>query len=344
MLLSEFDYELPKHLVAAFPVAERDHSRLMVLDRGREEVECCRFFDIGKFLKEDDLLVLNDTRVIPSRIMGVRPTGAKVEALLLEEREEGRWEGLLNARGRVKEGDRISFESGALHAKVRRLGGGLWEFSFEEKGVFRLLEACGRAPVPPYIHHWRDRDSFREMDRDRYQTVYAQKEGAVAAPTAGLHFTWGLLKSLEAKGIRVTCVTLHVGWGTFQVIREESVESHKMHREYFHLSPSAVEAVETARSKGGRVVAVGTTSVRVLESAAKNRILVPSEGWTDLYIYPGFQFQAVDAMITNFHLPKSSLLILVCAFGGRERILRTYKKAIAEKFRFYSYGDAMLIL
>ena len=406
MKISDFDYQLPEELIAQTPIEPRDASRLMVLDRARGTIEHRIFRDIVEYLRPGDVLVCNQSRVIPARLFGRKvPTGGKVELLLLAKRSDDTWEALVKPGRRVKVGTRI--EIGVEDHGIRgdspaprspspvigevigrtEAGGRLIRFS---PPIEPLLDELGTVPLPPYI-----REPLR--DPERYQTVYARVEGSVAAPTAGLHFTPELMRKIEAKGAKFAFVTLHVGLGTFRPVREENVEDHKMHREYCELSPEVARQLNRARAEGGRIIAVGTTSVRVLETAAKigkretgkfsgsqslllrgvlapsgrrgrrpvayhcdllklgtgrlvdrkssqfSDLLTPFSGWTDLFIYPGYQFRAVDALITNFHLPRSTLLMLVCAFAGREFILRAYREAVRRRYRFYSFGDAMFI-
>jgi S-adenosylmethionine:tRNA ribosyltransferase-isomerase len=348
MRLEEFDYDLPSHLVAQEPLARREASRLMVLDRAGTTVSESTFESIGAFLDPGDLLILNDTRVRPARLHGRRPTGGRVELLLVSRDGTGGsedWSCIMsNSRG-MRPGARIAFserlEAEVLDAPNRgrirvrfHSGDELPEDAIRRQGVM---------PLPPYIR--RDPDDARApMDHERYQTVYAAEEGAIAAPTAGLHFTSALLESLAAGGIDVARLTLHVGPGTFLPLRCELIEEHSIEAEAFSLPIKTAAAVARCRAAGGRVVAVGTTVTRVLESrVGEDGRLQPGEGWCELYIHPGFRFRVVDALITNLHLPRSSLLILVAALAGRDRILAAYREAVRRRFRFYSYGDAMLI-
>jgi len=341
MKLSDFDYTLPKKLIAQYPVAARDKCRLMVLDRKRHTISHRTFEDIVEYLNPDDCLVLNDTKVIPARLFGRRKTGGKVELFLLEKKNPT-CEALVRPSARLKEGERISLESGD-EAEVLGRGevGRLVKFS---RPLGEILKEAGHVPLPPYI----DRVD-EESDRWDYQTVYCEKEGATASPTAGLHFTRELLDRVKGKGIRVTYVTLHTSYGTFAPIKTDDVELHKMHKEYFKLPEETARVVNETKRNGGRVFAVGTTTARVLEYCAglirtTNDERRKTKGYTDLYIYPGYEFKIVDSLITNFHLPKSTLLLLVSAFAGKEFIFEAYRQAIAEKYRFFSYGDAMLII
>jgi len=344
--VSDFDYDLPPALIAQHPAARRDESRLLVLHRESGAVEHRRFRHVVEYLGSGDLLVLNDTRVIPARLVGRRPTGGRLEVLLIAPEGEV-WRAMLKGSARVKLGECLAFEGGALTATFYgRLPDGQVHLAFpmSHDELLATLERVGRAPLPPYIRRPPEGDAEREADLARYQTVYARRPGAVAAPTAGLHFTPEVFAALEARGVRRATLTLHVGLGTFKPVTAERIEDHAMHAEWFELPAEAAEAVAEARAAGRRVVAVGTTATRVLETAARQGPWGARSGWTDLFITPGFEFRAVDALITNFHLPRSTLLMLVAAFAGRERVLATYEGAKRLGYRFYSYGDAMLIL
>ena len=336
-----FDYELPPEAIAQTPVEPRDASRLMVLDRGEQSIRHHRFRDLPELLRPGDLLVFNDSRVIPARLFGRRAeTGGRVEVFLLHPLGGDRWEVLVRPGRRALPGTVLVFGQNELSATVEEktpFGGRVVRFSYT--GDWRaLLDRLGQTPLPPYIHK-------PLADPGRYQTVYARVDGSVAAPTAGLHFTPALLAALKERGIHSAYLTLHVGLGTFRPVSVARVEEHRMHAEFYTLPPATVEAIAAARARGGRVVAVGTTVVRTLEAAADAEgNLTPGSGWTDLFIYPGFRFRVVEAMITNFHLPRSTLLMLVAAFAGREFILRAYREALATGYRFFSFGDAMLIL
>ncbi|MGQ9779305.1 MAG: tRNA preQ1(34) S-adenosylmethionine ribosyltransferase-isomerase QueA [Bacillota bacterium] len=336
-----FDYELPPEAIAQTPVEPRDLSRLMVLERSRGNIAHHRFRDLPTLLSPGDLLVFNDSRVIPARLFGRRAdTGGRVEVLLLHPLGDDRWEVLVRPGRRALPGTALIFGQGELAATVEEktpFGGRVIRFSYTGNWQ-ELLGRLGRTPLPPYIHK-------PLADPGRYQTVYARVDGSVAAPTAGLHFTPELLETLKKTGIHLAYLTLHVGIGTFRPVRVARVEEHRMHAEFYTLPPETVEAIAAAKARGGRVVAVGTTVVRALESAvdAEGRLL-PGSGWTSLFIYPGYRFRVVEAMITNFHLPRSTLLMLVVAFAGREFILRAYREALAMGYRFFSFGDAMLIL
>jgi S-adenosylmethionine:tRNA ribosyltransferase-isomerase len=350
-LLSDFDYDLPPERIAQEPARPRDASRLMVLDRPSGHVEHRRFTDLPGLLAPSDLLVMNDTRVIPAAFTSRRAGGARIEGCFLRELEGGRWEVLLAGRGRIREGETLALvgEGGQAAGQVvleRRAGGGVWHV--RPPGGARpleLLARIGRPPLPPYIRRRGPADARGRRDLEDYQTVYAQRDGAVAAPTAGLHFTERVLAALDARGVERATITLHIGLGTFQPIRAERLAQHEMHEEYFELGAQAAARIEAARARGRRVVAVGTTTVRALESAAQaDGHVRPAEGWTRLFIYPPYEFRAVGAMLTNFHLPRTTLLAMVCAFAGRRPVLAAYEEAKREGYRFYSYGDAMLIL
>lgn len=341
MRVEDFDYYLPPELIAQHPVEPRDTSRLLVLHRESERLEHRRFYDLPLYLRPGDILVLNDTRVIPARLLGKKAgTGGQVEVLLLRPLWGNCWEVLVRPGRRIPPGTEILFGKGELWAKVldrTPQGGRLVEFQYEGEWE-EILERLGEVPLPPYIKE-------KLSDPERYQTVYASRPGSVAAPTAGLHFTPQLLKELKEKGIKIVYILLHVGLGTFRPVREEMVENHRMHAEYFYVDEEAARTINEARRQGGRVIAVGTTVVRTLETVATPEgEIKPRDGFTELFIYPGYRFKAVDALITNFHLPRSTLLMLVCAFAGRERVLEAYQVAIKERYRFYSFGDAMLIL
>ena len=342
MKLSDFDYDLPERLIAQEPVSPRDASRLLVVPRGGGAADDARFADLATFLRAGDLLVFNDTRVIPARLVGAKESGGRCELLLLEplDREGGaRWRALGQSSKPMREGTRLSF--GSLEARVEDAEGeGFFAVRFDREGpaLEAALEREGRVPLPPYI-----RRQVVPADSERYQTIYARVPGSAAAPTAGLHFTQELLERLAARGVERTSVTLHVGPGTFLPVRSEDVTRHRMHEERYHVPAEAAAAVAACRARGGRLVAVGTTAVRTLESAWKNGRLQVGGGRTSIFIYPGHAFQAVDALVTNLHLPRSTLLMLVCAFGGREQVLAAYELAVRKGYRFFSYGDAMLL-
>jgi S-adenosylmethionine:tRNA ribosyltransferase-isomerase len=347
MNVSEFDFPLPTHLIAQAP-PERGRSRLLVLHRHSGVVEHSSVGCLPEFLRPGDLLVVNDTKVFPARLIGSRvPSGGAIECLLLARLDEDRWDALVHPGQKLRPGARMLF-GGHRHA----LHGEILDRHFHGRRTIRLwadgnapveaaIDAIGHVPLPPYIRRQDDQN-----DRERYQTVYARERGSIAAPTAGLHFTPQILDALDARGVTRTAITLHVGYGTFQPIRVEQVEAHTLERERFSIGEGAARAINRAKAEQRRIVAVGTTTTRALEATAREGCggVTPQSGWTDLFIYPGFTFRIVDALLTNFHLPRSSLLMLVSAFGGRDAVLGAYREAIAHEYRFYSYGDAMLIL
>ena len=341
MKTSDFDYHLPESSIAQTPVEPRDSSRLLVLHRDTGKLEHRIFRDVGEYLRQGDLLVLNQTRVIPARIYARKETGGRVELLLLRRRNSLTWEALVGGKG-LRVGKQLRIEDGPQAKIIEILDGSERVIKFSEP-IEPYFSKVGNVPLPPYIHE-------KLRDPERYQTVYAREPGSAAAPTAGLHFTPRLLEELQQKGIKIAYVTLHVGLDTFAPVTEDNPEEHKIHSEWCELSQETADAINETKQKGGRVVAAGTTSVRTLESAVNlqlpitNTQIQPFTGPTSLYILPGYGFKAVDVMITNFHLPRSTLLMLVSAFAGREEILETYKTAIQEGYRFYSFGDAMLIL
>lgn len=338
MKLSDFIYDLPEERIAQTPAEPRDHSRLMVLHRDTGAIEHRHFYDVIDYLDPGDVLVINETKVIPARLYGTRPTGGAVEVLLLKQLGPKRYETLVKPGRKLRPGAEVIFGDGRLKGRIVEstdVGGRVVEF--ECAGSFEAaLDALGEMPLPPYIHE-------KLRDRDRYQTVYAKQDGSAAAPTAGLHFTPELLERIRQKGVEVVPVLLHVGLGTFRPVKVENIEEHEMHSEYFEVTEAAAEKVNAARARGGRVIAVGTTSVRTLESAARDGRLAAMRGDTNIFIKPGYPFQLVDALITNFHLPGSTLIMLVSALYDRERILEAYKTAVDMEYRFFSFGDAMLI-
>lgn len=340
MRTDDFDFDLPEELIAQYPIKERDHSRMMVLDRQTGNIEHKIFSNIIDYLNPGDILVLNDTKVIPARLFGVKAeTSAHVEVLLLKNTDKDCWECLVKPAKRVKIGTVISFGEGLLRAKCIGLGEeGIRYFEFIYDGVFyELLDQLGTMPLPPYI-----REQLQEQDR--YQTVYAKNIGSAAAPTAGLHFTKDLLAKLKAKGIDICYITLHVGLGTFRPVNVEDVTKHVMHSEYYSMSEEVAIKLNLAKKEGRRIIAVGTTSTRTLETIIKKYgQFQPCSGWTNIFIYPGYQFEAIDGLITNFHLPKSTLIILVSAFASKEIILNAYQEAVKRKYRFFSFGDCMFI-
>jgi S-adenosylmethionine:tRNA ribosyltransferase-isomerase len=347
MHTESFNYELPAHLIAQYPAKPRDTARLMVVRRDAGAIEHRQFSELPELLAEGDLLVLNDTRVVPARLVGCRAqTGGKWEGLFLRELPDGCWEILAQSRGRLAPGESVRLDPGPLElALVAKTEEGHWlvrpiSTSGPPADPRLLLERHGHVPLPPYIR----KGAADTNDRERYQTVYARRPGAVAAPTAGLHFTPAVFDRLRQAGIRWGFVTLHVGLGTFQPIQRDDITSHRIHEEWGQLPEDLAEEINACKARGGKVVAVGTTSIRVLETVAARGPIVPWSGETNLYIYPPYQFRAVDALVTNFHLPRTSLLVLVSAFGGIDLVREAYKKAIEAQYRFYSYGDAMLIL
>lgn len=342
MLVKDFTFHLPQELIARHPAVERDSSRLMLLDRSSGSIAEDTFNNLDAYLKPGDLLVMNDTRVIPARLFGRKATGGRVEIFLLRRvsGEGERWECLCTSSKRLQSGHVIQLEAGMAAVVSSRTGSGNWLIDFSGNEPFDVwLEREGHIPLPPYLQ----RDDC-SVDRERYQTVVAREPGAVAAPTAGLHFTHELLNRLSSHGIQTALLTLHTGLGTFQPVRVEHVEDHQIHTERYVIPPETADAVKRTKAAGGRVIAVGTTSARTLEYSARiSGHAVAGSGEADIYIYPGYQFKVVDALITNFHLPESTLLMLVSAFAGREAVLEAYREAVARRFRFYSYGDAMFI-
>ena len=338
MKLSDFVYDLPEERIAQTPVEPRDHSRLMVVHRDTGAIEHRHFYDIIDYLNPGDCLVINETKVIPARLYGERPSGGACEVLLLKQLGPKRWETLVRPGKKLRPGAEVSFGDGRLKCRVTdTTDAGGRSVEFECEGSFEAaLDALGEMPLPPYIHE-------KLEDRDRYQTVYARQDGSAAAPTAGLHFTPELMNRIREKGVDIVPVLLHVGLGTFRPVKVENIEEHEMHSEYFEVTQEAADRVNAARDRGGRIVAVGTTSVRTLESAARDGKLQAMRGDTSIFIKPGYRFQLVDALITNFHLPGSTLIMLVSALWERERILAAYRTAVEEKYRFFSFGDAMLI-
>lgn len=340
MKTSDFDYELPEELIAQHPAAQRDHSRLLVMDKYTGAVEHRVFRDIVDYLHAGDVLVLNNTKVIPARIFGVKEGGtAKIEVLLLKRDDDlpNTWEVLVHPGKRAKVGTVIDFGEGRLKGEVIANTSAGRKVTFHFDGIFEeILEELGTMPLPPYIHEQLE-------DQNRYQTVYAKVDGSAAAPTAGLHFTTELLETLRQNGVEIEEVLLHVGLGTFKPVSEEDIEDHEMHSEYYEISQETADRINKAKAEGRRIISVGTTSTRALESAAKDGRLQAGSGWTNIFIYPGYKWQIIDGLITNFHLPKSTLMMLVSALSTREHILGAYKEAVAQRYRFFSFGDAMFI-
>lgn len=337
MLVTDFDYELPQELIAQHPMEPRDHSRLLVVDKKTGEIEHKHFYDLVNYLKPGDVLVFNDTRVIPARLHGTKDTGAHVEVFLLTRRDATDWEVLVRPGKKLQVGAKINF-SDELSCEVIEhtdFGGRVVRFKYD--GIFEeILDRLGETPLPPYI-------TAPLEDKERYQTVYNRERGSAAAPTAGLHFTKELLQKIKEIGCEEVFVTLHVGLGTFRPVSEAKIEDHKMHKEFYTVSQEAADAVNKAKAEGRRIIAVGTTAVRTLEAAGADGQLHAGSSWTNIFIYPGYQFRLVDDLVTNFHLPQSTLLMLVSTLSTREIMLQTYKKAVEEKYRFFSFGDAMFI-
>ena len=339
MKTSDFDYELPPELIAQTPLERRDASRLMTLNKATGEVGHRHFYELPSLLRPGDCLVLNDSRVLPARLIGHRESGGAAEILLLTDKGDKSWECLVRPGRKLREGARVSFGDGALTARITQvLPDGNRLVKFEYEGIFlEVLERLGKMPLPPYIKE-------ELQDRERYQTVYSKEVGSAAAPTAGLHFTKELLREVQNMGVKVCYVTLHVGLGTFRPVAEENLEEHDMHSEYCSISRETAETINETKRNGGRVICVGTTSCRTVESwAGEDGAMKESSGWTNIYIYPGYRFKVMDALVTNFHLPQSTLIMLVSALAGREHVLAAYKEAVKEHYRFFSFGDAMFI-
>jgi S-adenosylmethionine:tRNA ribosyltransferase-isomerase len=342
MNVNDFDFHLPEELIAQTPLENRSSSRLMVMNKETEEISHKHFFDLKDYLKEGDCLVLNDTRVLPARLFGQKSdTGAKVEILLLKEEGEDTWETLVKPAKRIKPGTEITFGDGRLKAvctNTSEHGGRQLKFIYS--GIFyELLDELGQMPLPPYIKE-------QLQEKDRYQTVYAVHQGSAAAPTAGLHFTPEMIQEIKAIGVHVTFITLHVGLGTFRPVSVENILEHDMHSEFYQITKGTAELLNQVKNSGGRIITVGTTSTRTLETVASkfDGKFQEDSGWTDIFIYPGYQFKGIDGLITNFHLPKSTLIMLVSAFANKDFVMRAYNEAVEEKYRFFSFGDAMLIL
>lgn len=339
MRTEDFDYFLPEELIAQHPSDKRDESRLMVLDKKTGEIENKHFFDIIDYLEEGDCLVMNDTRVIPARLFGHRPEKEeKIEVFLLNNIEKDKWEVLVRPGKKMKIGTKCQFSDDLELEVVDIKEDGNRIVNFEYKGIFQeVLERLGNVPLPPYIKE-------ELIDKERYQTVYSKNPGSVAAPTAGLHFTDELLKKIENKGVKIAFLTLNVGLGTFRPVNEDDLSKHKMHSEFYSINKEAADIINESKKRGKRIISTGTTSTRTLESVyQKNKVIKEDSGWTEIFIYPGFKFNVIDCQITNFHLPKSTLIMLVSALSSREIILEAYKKAVEEKYRFFSFGDAMFI-
>lgn len=342
MKLEEFDFYLPDELIAQTPLLKRDTSKLLSIDRNNNTYEHRVFSDIIEYFNPGDTLVLNNTRVMPARLYGQKKdTGAAIEVLLLKNKEHNMWECLVKPAKRIKVGSVVSFGDGIMEAEcVKVLDDGFRYFEFKYEGIFQeRLDELGTMPLPPYIKE-------RLTDKERYQTVYSKEVGSSAAPTAGLHFTNELLEQIKSKGVNIVYLTLHVGLGTFRPVSVENIEDHDMHSEYYTLDEEAAKVINDTKKNGGKVFSVGTTSTRTLETIARDNDgkIVPASGWTNIFIYPGFKFKCVDGLITNFHLPKSSLIMLVSAFYNREKVLELYDIAVENKYRFFSFGDAMIII
>lgn len=341
MKTSDFFYELPQELIAQTPAEPRDSSRLMILDKSTGEIEHTIFHNLIDYLKPDDCLILNDTRVIPARIYGIKKeTGAAVEFLLLKQKENNTWECLCKPGKRAKIGTEFVFGDGIVDCVVTDItddGNRMIKFNCDSKEIYTILDKIGKMPLPPYI-------TAELKDGERYQTVYSKELGSAAAPTAGLHFTDEMLEKIKEKGIKIGYVTLHVGLGTFRPVKVDDVTNHKMHSEHYHLPKETADLINDTKANGGRVISVGTTSTRTLESvAAKNGCICEDEDDTSIFIYPGYKFRCIDALVTNFHLPESTLIMLISAFAGYDNVMKAYKTAVDEKYRFFSFGDAMFI-
>lgn len=342
MKKQDFYYDLPKERIAQTPIEPRDHSKMMVLRRDTHEIDHKHFYDILDYLECGDCLILNDTRVLPARLYGEKEeTGAHVEFLLLNQKENDVWEVITGPGRRAKVGARFTFGNGILHAEILEVlenGNRIARFEFEGDSIFPVLEKVGEMPLPHYI-------TEKLEDSERYQTVYSKELGSAAAPTAGLHFTPEMLQKIKDKGVKIGFVTLHVGIGTFRPVKAENIEEHQMHSEHYHLSEETAQLILETKANGGRVIAVGTTSCRTLESVATfNGKICAADGWTNIFIYPGYQFKCIDGLLTNFHLPESTLIMLVSAFYDREEVLKAYNIAVSEEYRFFSFGDCMLLL
>ncbi|MBQ1263133.1 MAG: tRNA preQ1(34) S-adenosylmethionine ribosyltransferase-isomerase QueA [Oscillospiraceae bacterium] len=341
MKKSDFYFDLPEELIAQTPIEPRDHSRLLHLDKQSGEISHHHFYDITEFLREGDLLVVNDSRVLPARIYGVNEKGSDIEILLLNSREKDVWEMLVKPGKRAKIGNVLTFGNGLLTGEIIGVtdeGNRICRFSYQGSSIYEVLDKIGQMPLPPYI-------TEKLEDKERYQTVYSNEVGSAAAPTAGLHFTPELMGKIEAMGVKIARVTLHVGLGTFRPVKADDIKDHVMHCEHYHLPKETAELINETRKNGGRVICVGTTSCRTVESAARKGLpLSEDEDDTSIFIYPGYEFKVLDALITNFHLPESTLIMLVSALAGRENVLNAYKAAIDERYRFFSFGDSMIIM
>ena len=342
MKKEDFYYDLPKEYIAQTPIEPRDHSRMLVVHRSEDRIEHRHFYDILEYLTDKDCLILNDTRVLPARLYGIKEgTGARVEFLLLNQKEKDVWEVITGPGKRAKEGTKFTFGDGILHAEVLSVlenGNRLAKFTYEGDTIFPVLEKIGEMPLPHYI-------TKKLENGERYQTVYSKELGSAAAPTAGLHFTPELLQKIRDKGVKIGFVTLHVGIGTFRPVKAENIEDHHMHSEHYHLPKETADLINQTKANGGRVIAVGTTSCRTLESVATYcGEIREADDWTSIFIYPGYKFKCIDGLLTNFHLPESTLIMLVSAFYDREKVLEIYKTAVQEKYRFFSFGDCMFLI
>lgn len=342
MKKEDFYYDLPKEYIAQTPIEPRDHSKMLVVHRSEDRIEHRHFYDILDYLTDKDCLILNDTRVLPARLYGIKEdTGARVEFLLLNQKEKDVWEVITGPGKRAKEGTKFTFGDGILHAEVLSVlenGNRLAKFTYEGDTIFPVLEKIGEMPLPHYI-------TKKLENGERYQTVYSKELGSAAAPTAGLHFTPELLQKIRDKGVKIGFVTLHVGIGTFRPVKAENIEDHHMHSEHYHLPKETADLINQTKANGGRVIAVGTTSCRTLESVATYcGEIREADDWTSIFIYPGYKFKCIDGLLTNFHLPESTLIMLVSAFYDREKVLEIYKTAVQEKYRFFSFGDCMLLI
>ncbi len=342
MKVSEFRFDLPEELIAQHPYDKRDEARLMVIDKKTQKIEHKIFKNVVDYLEAGDCLVINNTKVLPARLYGKKETGANVEFLLLKRIEGDFWEAMVRPGNKLKPGTKVSFGDGILRAEILDvLDGGNRRVKFEYQGIFNeILDQIGLMPLPPYI-----KETLKEKEKDKYQTVYAKYDGSAAAPTAGLHFTKELLEQIKQKGVQIANVTLHVGIGTFRPVKVENIEEHNMHSEHYYIKQEDADKINTAKKNGHKVVSVGTTSCRVLESVAdKNGFVQETEGDTNIFIYPGYQFKCVDQLITNFHLPESTLIMLVSSLAGKDFVMQAYQEAVKEKYQFFSFGDAMMVL
>ncbi len=344
--LADFDYDLPKDLIAQQPLENRDDARLLILYRNTGKIEHRKFYEITDYLSDGDLLVLNNTKVIPARIRGNKTSGASIELLFIEELEENQWKVLIKSRAKLREKEEIRIDSKIISVNLLgRSEDGAWCVEFnKDVDIKRIMNKIGEMPLPPYIKRKKDSNALYSLDQERYQTVFAKKAGAIAAPTAGLHFSQNILKNIKTLGTEIEFITLHVGLGTFLPIKTEDIRNHQMHKEYYECSEEVVKKIKKTKEKNNRVIATGSTACRVLETVAVNGKAPQLSGWTSLFIHPPYHFQYVDILLTNFHLPKTTLLLLVSAFAGRENIMNAYEIAKSKGYRFFSYGDCMMII